>query len=140
MNMKIRDNAVILDTSHSPYVRLKPTPLSGISLDEGFWQSRVLMNQNVTIPTQFQLLEKTGRLDNFKRISGDSINPYQGYVFNDSDVYKWLEAASWSMIDNHDEQLLTSIDYVIELITKAQDKDGYLNTYFSFKSTACLYP
>ncbi len=131
MSTQIRDTAVIVDTSHSPYSRLKPVPLSGISLDGGFWQFRVLMNQGVTIPAQFQLLEKTGRLDNFRRVSGDTKKPYQGYVFNDSDVYKWLEAASWTMIYSHEEHLRSWVDHVIALIIKAQDKDGYLNTYFS---------
>lgn len=131
--MEIRDKAVILDTWHSPYARLKPVSLRNIMLDDGFSQSRVLLNQSVTILTQFQLLETTGRLDNFRRVSGDSKKPYQGYVFNDSDVYKWLEAASWVMIYNHDKQLQTLVDHVINLITKAQDKDGYLNTFFSLE-------
>jgi len=131
MNMRINNNAVIIDTSHSPFARLKPVPLGDISLDRGFWQFRILMNQSVTIPTQFQLLEKTGRLDNFRRVSGDTRKPYQGNVYNDSDVYKWLEAASWTMIYDHGEQLRSLVDCVIELVIRAQDIDGYLNTYFS---------
>lgn len=133
MNMQIPGKAVILDTEHSPFARLKPVSLNVISLDGGFWQSRLLMNQSVTIPTQFQLLEKTGRLDNFRRVAGEIGKPYQGYVFNDSDVYKWLEAASWAMIYHNDEKLQPLVDLVITLITKAQDKDGYLNTYFSLE-------
>ena len=129
--MQLQDKAVILNTRHSPYSRLKPVSMIDILLQSGFWQSRVLLNQSVTIHSQFQLLEKTGRLDNFRRVSGDSSKPYQGYVFNDSDVYKWLEAASWMLINNHDKKLQSLIDYVISLITNAQDKNGYLNSCFS---------
>jgi DUF1680 family protein len=135
MTKLIHNKAVILDTGHSPHVRLRPVPVDNISLEQGFWQTRVLLNQTVTIPTQFQLLDKTGRLDNFRRVSGEIDKAYQGYVFNDSDVYKWLEAASWTMAYCHDGQLQQSVDHVISLISKAQDKNGYINTFFSLEKS-----
>ncbi|MFZ0534309.1 MAG: beta-L-arabinofuranosidase domain-containing protein [Anaerolineales bacterium] len=135
MNILIQNKAVILDTLRSPYARLKPVSIGNVSLEGGFWQSRFRLNQDVTIPTQFQLLEKTGRLDNFRRVSSEINKPYQGYVFNDSDVYKWLEAASWTMIYQHDGNLHKLVDQVIKLILKAQDKDGYLNTYYSLNKS-----
>jgi DUF1680 family protein len=133
MSELIHHKAVILDTCHSPYARLKSVSINSICLDEGFWHSRVQINQTVTLHTQYQLLESTGRLDNFRRVSGDINKPFQGYVFNDSDIYKWLEAASWLMIDPHDEQLKQLVDQVITMVSNAQDKDGYLNTYFSLE-------
>ena len=124
-------NAVLVDSAKSPYAQLKPVSMSNIALADGFWRTRQLNNDHVTIPTQFQLLESTGRLDNFRRVTGGVNEPYQGYVFSDSDVYKWLEAACWSMVYNKDAELNQQIDLVIDLIAHAQDKDGYLNTYFS---------
>jgi DUF1680 family protein len=123
--------AVIIETSHSPYGQLKPVPLTNINLNDGFWHTKSLTNQNTTIPSQYALLEKTGRLDNFRRVSGEINKPYQGYLFNDSDVYKWLEAAAWSSAYQSENNDL--MDRAISLISKAQDKDGYLNTYFSLE-------
>jgi DUF1680 family protein len=122
---------VITDTRNSPRARLTPVPIANITLGKGFWYTRLNLNRTVTILSQYQLLESTGRLDNFRRVFGEIKNPYQGYIFNDSDVYKWLEAASWSMINHPDERIKQVVDYAISLIIKAQDEDGYLNTYFS---------
>jgi DUF1680 family protein len=131
MNIPDNNNAVILNTLHSPFARLKPVSLRQISLDNGFWQGRLQHNQSVTIPGQYQLLEQTGRLDNFRRAAGELTKPYQGHVYNDSDVYKWLEGAVWSLVYDQNEDLMSMIDQVIHMIINAQDKDGYLNTYFS---------
>jgi DUF1680 family protein len=136
MNMLNINNAMILDTWHSPFAHLKPVEMNRIFLDEGFWHSRILLNQTVTLQTQYKLLESTGRLDNFRRVTGEVRKPYRGFMFNDSDVYKWLEAAAWSMISFQDEELRHMVDTVSEVIVKAQDKDGYLNSYFSLERSS----
>jgi DUF1680 family protein len=124
-------DGVILKTSHSRYARLKPVSMKNVHLDDGFWKSRLKISQEITLHSQYQLLESTGRLDNFIRASGKLIKPFQGYVFNDSDVYKWLEAAAWTMIYDQSDELRNNVDYVITLIVSAQQNDGYLNTYYS---------
>ena len=123
--------AVVTETKHSPYARLKPVSIKNVHLDRGFWQSRIQTNQSVTLNTQYELLESTDRLGNFLRAAGNLAIPHQGHVFNDSDVYKWLEAASWTMAYYQSDDLLRKVEHVISLISAAQDKDGYLNTYFS---------
>src|SRR4030066_708604 len=133
MNITNAKNAVILDTRHSPFARLKPVSIKDVSLDGGFWHDRVHINQSVTLQTQYNLLESTGRLDNFRRVSGEVNKPYQGFLFNDSDVYKWLEAGAWAMSYCQDDKLKLMVDTVITMIVNAQDKDGYLNTYFSLE-------
>src|SRR5262249_59013326 len=55
-------------------------------------------NREVSLPSQHALLESTGRLDNFRRVAGSSDAPYTGLFFNDSDIYKWLEAAAWAQV------------------------------------------
>jgi DUF1680 family protein len=131
MNKIDDQKVVIVDTSHSPFARLKPVSLSKIALQKGFWWDRYHTNLEDTLPSQYHMLEQTGRLDNFRRLQGEVPKSYQGYVFNDSDVYKWLEAASWSFQYDQSERLESLIDQVIELIIHAQDKDGYINTFFS---------
>lgn len=123
--------AVISDTSHSPFALLRPVSLTNVSLDSGFWKSRLEVNLSVTLKTQYEMLVATGRLDNFLRAAGKIDKPYQGLVFNDSDVYKWLEAASWSLVYRPDPELRSMVDRIIRLIADAQQEDGYLNTYFS---------
>jgi len=103
-------------------------------LTDGFWAPRLRLNREVTIPSQYRLLEETGRLANFIRAAGRKEIPFKGRFFNDSDVYKWLEAAAWSMAtDPESPELAGMVDAVIDLITAAQGPDGYLDTYFAFE-------
>jgi DUF1680 family protein len=133
MNKITNSNAVILDTTHSSYASLRPVPINKVSLQDGFWQARLALNERVTLPTQYNLLEKTGRLDNFRRVFGEVQKPFQGLVFNDSDVYKWLEAAVWTMAGTQNDEIGEMVSQVVDLISRAQDRDGYLNTYFSLE-------
>ncbi len=131
MKAFVENQAVIVDTRISPFARLQPIPHNHIYLENGLWESRHRVNLNTTLDSQYVLLESTERFNNFRRVSEQIDKPYQGLVFNDSDVYKWLEAASWSMVYRSDDQLCQKVNQVISLITKAQDKNGYLNTFFS---------
>jgi uncharacterized protein len=95
----------VVDTSCSPHVRLRPLPLDAANLADGFWEPRWRINPEVTLPSQYRHLEDRGRLDNFRRASGKSAGEYQGIYFNDSDVYKWLEAAAWTLAEGSDPEL-----------------------------------
>jgi hypothetical protein len=125
-----RAGAAVVDTTRSPHARLRPVPLDAVTLTDTFWAPRIETNRATTIPGQHRLLAETGRLENFKRVAGQSDKPFDGIYFNDSDVYKWLEAASWSLAAHPDPELDKLCDDVIELIGSAQDDDGYLDTYF----------
>lgn len=127
------DSAVIIDTRRSCWATLRTVPIKSIQLEHGFWKSRLDVNLEVTIPTQYALLESTGRLDNFRRVVHQLAKPFQGYVFNDSDVYKWLEAASWAAKIDACSDLRDKVDQVIALVSAVQTGDGYLNTYFSME-------
>jgi DUF1680 family protein len=89
--------AHVVDTSGSPHAHLRTLPLEAVSLADDFWEPRRRINREVTLPSQYRHLEETGCLDNFRRASGKISGEYQGIYFNDSDVYKWLEAASWTL-------------------------------------------
>jgi uncharacterized protein len=124
---------IVVDTSGSPHAPLRPLPLDAVRLSDGFWESRRRVNRDVTLLSQFAHLEQTGRLDNFRRAAGKIDVPFRGVYFNDSDVYKWLEAASWSLATNPDAELERMVDVAITEVADAQRPDGYLNTYFTFQ-------
>jgi uncharacterized protein len=123
----------VVDTSRSSHVRLRPLPLGAVDLADDFWEPRRHINREVTLPSQYKHLEETGGLDNFRRASGKTSGEYQGIYFNDSDVYKWLEAAAWTLAEGSDPELERMVDAAITEIKNAQRPDGYLNTYFTFE-------
>jgi DUF1680 family protein len=123
----------VVDTSRSSHVRLRPLPLGAVDLADDFWEPRRRINREVTLPSQYKHLEETGRLDNFRRASGKTGGEYQGIYFNDSDVYKWLEAAAWTLAERSDPELERMVDAASTEIKDAQRPDGYLNTYFTFE-------
>jgi DUF1680 family protein len=122
--------------SRSPYACLRPVPLTAVRLDDAFWTPRLTINREVTLPAQLQQCEETGRIDNFRRASGKKQIAFQGIYFNDSDVYKWAEAAAFSLATHPDPKLDTDLDAVIVEIAAAQDASGYLDTYFTFERTS----
>ncbi|HYQ83212.1 MAG TPA: beta-L-arabinofuranosidase domain-containing protein, partial [Rubrobacter sp.] len=126
----------IVDTSRSPHVRLRPLPLDAVKLADDFWEPRRRNNREVTLPSQYRHLKVTGLLDNFRRASGKVGGEYQGIYFNDSDVYKWLEAAAWTLAEGSDPELERMVDTAITEVEAAQRPDGYLNTYFTFEKAA----
>lgn len=128
-----RHPPVVVDTSRSPHVRLRPLPLTDVRLSDGFWEPRRRINRDETLPSQYRHLEETGRLDNFRKASGKMEGRFEGMYFNDSDVYKWLEAAAWSLVTHPDPGLTKMVDAVVGEIEDAQEPDGYLNTYFTFE-------
>ena len=129
-------DAVIVDTSRSKFARLRPVPLNTVTLTDRFFAPKIARNRSVTLPTQYELLESTGRIDNFRRAAGKYLGDFQGRYYNDSDVYKWLEGVAWTLADKHVPELSKLGGIVSGEILAAQDKDGYLNTYFvsEFKS------
>ena len=120
----------IVDTSSSPHARLRPVSMSNVKLTDSFWSPRLDILINVTLPTMYSLLEETGRIDNFRRVSGKVKNPFRGLLYNDSDVYKWIEATAWALVSRHSEQLTKVLNDVVNIIAEAQLPDGYINTYF----------
>ncbi|MBZ0289233.1 MAG: glycoside hydrolase family 127 protein, partial [Anaerolineae bacterium] len=122
--------AVIVDTSQSEYARLRPVSITAVRLEDEFWQRRRKINREVMLPAQYDLCERTGRIDNFRWAAGKLTGGHQGAYFNDSDVYKLLESASWALAGTDDPDLKALVDNLIEDIASAQQPDGYINTYF----------
>ncbi|MFP6562097.1 glycoside hydrolase family 127 protein [Paraburkholderia sp. B3] len=131
MNESLVHRPVVVDLSASPYARVKPVSISAVNLRGPFWGHRHDLNSKHTLISQWDLLESTGRLNNFRRVSGEFQGAYSGLFFNDSDLYKWLEAASWSLAKGPDAEIERRIDEGIGLIERAQEADGYIDTYFT---------
>lgn len=76
---------------------------------------------------------KSGAVNNFRIVAGEADGEYYGYVFQDSDLAKWMEAVSYSLALQSDDELKHHLEEAINLVVKAQREDGYLNTYFTIK-------
>jgi DUF1680 family protein len=113
---------------------IQPVPFTDVHLTDSFWAPRIQTNSDVTIPYAFQKCEETGRMDNFDRaaaaLRGEHLtntNP-PGYPFDDSDVYKVIEGASYVLSAHPDPKLRSYLDGVIAEMAAAQEPDGYLYT------------
>jgi DUF1680 family protein len=131
MTVSTATRPVVVDTSRSPFARLRPVPLDAVEIADAFWEPRQRRNREATLPSQYQLLWETGRVDNLLRAAGKRDGEFQGRVFNDSDIYKWLEAASWSLATHPDPELRAMVDEIAPIIAAAQRPDGYLNSYYA---------
>ena len=125
------DRGIVVDTSNSPHSLLRPVPISSARIDDDFWTPRRRALREAGLPRQFDMCEATGRIDNFRRLANGNNDPFQGRVYNDSDVYKLLEAASHALADQHDRDLAAMTNGVIEAIAGAQRPDGYVHSYFA---------
>jgi uncharacterized protein len=108
---------------------IQPVPFTKVNITDGFWFTRMETNRTVTIPFSIKLLEETGRIKNFliaaKKDTGDFCS---SFYFDDSDVYKVIEAASYSLMLKPDKALEAKLDSIISEIAAAQEQDGYLYT------------
>jgi DUF1680 family protein len=124
--------ACVIDVSGSAHAALRPVPISAVTLDGGLWGERARVNAEVTLPSQRRLLEERGTLDNFRRAAGGAAAAglaFRGLEFADTDLYKWIEAASWVLAQRPDEELRRGIEEGVALIEAAQCPDGYLDTH-----------
>jgi len=101
-----------------------------VTLTDNFWSGRIETNRTVTIPFGFEKCEQEGRMRNFDKASGLLEGEYEGQMpFDDTDVYKIIEGASYSLTIHPDKELERYIDNIIEKIAAAQEEDGYLCTW-----------
>ncbi|MGW0859803.1 glycoside hydrolase family 127 protein [Streptomyces sp. NPDC002690] len=121
---------------------LRPT---NATVTTGFWQRRRQVNADVGIPQGPGLLEHAGNLHNLRLVAGAVEGAFEGdYPFQDTDVYKWLEAASWQLLQDEaagrdTAALASTVRGIIALVSAAQEQDGYLNTWFQSGKGAGRY-
>lgn len=108
---------------------ISPVPFTQVRINDEFWYKRLKINHEVTIPIAFQKAEETGRIDNFKIAGKLKTGKFSSlYPFDDSDVFKNIEAACYSMELFPDPALDCYLDTLISYIAAAQEPDGYLYT------------
>ncbi|MGN6248149.1 MAG: glycoside hydrolase family 127 protein, partial [Ginsengibacter sp.] len=99
-----------------------------VHLSDNFWLPRLKINETVTIPASFERCEKTGRVENFVLASTHTGKFCSIYPFDDTDIYKTIEGASYSLSLFPNKKLEKYVDSLITIIGKAQEPDGYLYT------------
>jgi DUF1680 family protein len=111
-------------------MKLSAVPFTKVKIADRFWTPRQETNRKVSIPFSLDQLEKAGNMRNFDRAAEGKRDGYEGPVFMDSDAYKALEAASYSLAQHPDPKLSARVDGLIARIAAAQMPDGYLNSWY----------
>lgn len=120
-----------IDVSASPRAKLQTLPGNAVAFDGGIWAKRQAANRASALPHGFRMLEQAGNFQNLRLSAERAETGYRGPVFMDSDVYKWIEAASFELSRQPNAELEGLIEQAIDAIEPAQREDGYLNTYYT---------
>ena len=109
-----------------------------VRIKDGFWSRYQELITNEVIPYQWRAMNdqipdapKSHAIKNLQIAGGSETGEFHGFIFQDSDVYKWLEAVAYSLMTHPDSELEQLADIVVEIIAKAQHPDGYINSYFT---------
>lgn len=103
-------------------------PFTQVRVTDSFWAPRMQMNRTVTIPASFDQCRTTGRIRNFEMAAERRGTFLTKYSFDDTDIYKTLEGASYTLATHTDKNLDAYLDSLIDVIGRAQEPDGYLFT------------
>jgi uncharacterized protein len=107
---------------------IKPVPFTAVRVEDGFWTPRMETNRITTVWYDFQKCEETGRIDNFAKAGKLMAGEFRGTPFDDSDVFKVIEGAAYTLALHPDPKLDRYLDELIKKIAAAQEPDGYLYT------------
>ena len=111
---------------------MQPLSPRQVILDDPYWLPRLAVNAQRAIFHQWEQLEASGCINNFRLVAGEMDGFREGWFFADSDAYKWLDAAARTFAFQPDSRLNTLMDSFIDLLGRAQSSDGYLFTYNQF--------
>ncbi|HSW46203.1 MAG TPA: beta-L-arabinofuranosidase domain-containing protein [Phycisphaerae bacterium] len=121
----------VAEAAETPHAKLQAVPFDHVTIDDAFWKPRIETNRTVTLPHNLKWCEDTGRISNFAKAGKLMPGQFEGTYFNDSDVYKVLEGAAYTLAQHPDKELEERIDAIIDKIAAAQQPDGYLMTYYT---------
>ena len=108
---------------------LRSLPLAHVRLQDGFWSTWQEVMATNGIPHQWRECEQTGRLENLRRAARRESGGFSGYRFNDSDIYKVLEASAYATALGYGDALGPWVSEAIDLVCAAQEPDGYINSF-----------
>src|SRR5688572_14802633 len=129
----IGGSAACLGAEMKDLRKLKPVYFTDVRITDAFFAPRIEINRTVSIPHNLDWCEKTGRINNFAKAGKLMEGQFQGIYYDDSDLYKVLEGASYALAQHSDTDLTLRLDEIIEKIAAAQQPDGYINTYYTIK-------
>lgn len=109
--------------------KMIPLPLSEVKLTDRFWTRRQKALIEAGLESQYQQIVQTERLENFHRAARGESGTYVGKIFNDSDVYKWLEACAYALVIHPQSEIKDRVNECVQAIVAAQQSDGYINTF-----------
>lgn len=107
---------------------IQPVAFTSVKLTDHFWTSKIETNRTATIPASFERCQSTGRVKNFAMAAEHKGKFCTAYPFDDTDIYKTIEGASYSLAVRPDAKLSAYIDSIITIVGRAQEPDGYLYT------------
>ena len=107
---------------------IQGVPFNEVKISDQFWAPKIETTRTVTIPASFAKCEETGRVANFEKAAKKEGKFGTEYPFDDTDIYKIIEGASYSMSVHPDRKLDRYVDSLITIVGKAQEADGYLYT------------
>ncbi len=108
---------------------MKEPTIHDVNITGGFWAQKGQLNSETAIFYQWQQLEASHCIDNFRIAAGLKTGFREGFFFADSDAYKWLDAASRLLAHRLDPKLVKLVNEFIGILERAQEADGYLYTY-----------
>lgn len=135
VTLSIAQDKGIINNGESPHVKFKSVDLGDCTWTSGFWADKFKVCEESMVPYMRELL--TGDvghgLNNFKIVAGLKEGEHKGTNWHDGDFYKFMEAVSYLYAQNRDEELLAELDSYIEIIGKAQEENGYIQTASQIK-------
>jgi DUF1680 family protein len=111
---------------------MRELPANKVNIQDGIWGPRLEMNAQIAIYHQWEQLESTGCIENFRLVADEVDGVREGFFFADSDAFKWLDAAARIYASYPSAELKTLLDDFIDLIDRTQTDDGYIYTYNQF--------
>ncbi len=111
-------------------IRTTPVPYTAVTFEDTFWVPRLQLLHERTLPAIYQQMEQDGHFGGFLQHWHAGMSPFP-YVFWESDISKWIEAASYSLATHLDARLEALVDQAIAFLVSLQQPDGYLNLWFT---------
>lgn len=118
------------EAAEGPHRKLSGVSFTQVKIADTFWAPRIQTNREKSLLHNIEWCEKTGRISNFDKAAKKE-GKFEGIYFNDSDLYKVIEGASYSLSTHPDAELDKRLDDIIARIAAAQQSDGYINTYYT---------
>lgn len=118
--------------AQSGITKLDPVSFSEVMITDNFWKPKLEKIATSTVPVMiYQTEVATGRIRNYEKVARNQNEKHEGIYYDDSDVYKALEAIAYSLKNHSDKTLELKADEWIDKIAAAQEEDGYINTFYS---------